>query len=61
MELEESTYLTSGSTEVPASTRDEALSIALNRLESREAPPNSTVYLTSQRHPEKLPEVNGTS
>ena len=32
-------------------------SIAPNPVESREAPPNSTVSLTSQRHPEKLPEV----
>ena len=29
--------------------------------ESREAPPNCTVSLTSQRHSEKLPEVAGTS
>ena len=36
-------------------------SIAPNPVESREAPPNSTVSLTSQRHPEKLPEVTGTS
>ena len=35
-------------------------SIARNPVESREAPPNSTVSLTSQRHPEKLPEVTGT-
>ena len=36
-------------------------SIAPNPVESREAPPNSTVSLISQRHPEKLPEVTGTS
>ena len=36
-------------------------SIAPNPVESREAPPNSTVSLTSQRHPEKLSEVTGTS
>ena len=34
-------------------------SIAPNPVESREAPPNSTVPLTSQRHPEKLHEVTG--
>ena len=28
---------------------------------AREAPPNCTVSLTSQRHSEKLPEVAGTS
>ena len=32
-----------------------------NAEESREAPPNCTVSLTSQRHSEKLPEVAGTS
>ena len=36
-------------------------SIAPNPVESPEAPPKSTVSLTSQRHPEKLPEVTGTS
>ena len=36
-------------------------SIAPKPVESREAPPKSTVSLTSQRHPEKLPEVTGTS
>ena len=36
-------------------------SIAPNKVESREAPPNCTVSLTSQRHPETLPEVTGTS
>ena len=36
-------------------------SISANPVESREAPPNSTVSLVSQRHPEKLPEVTGTS
>ena len=35
-------------------------SIAPNRVESREAPPKSTVFLTSHRHPEKLPEVTVT-
>ena len=36
-------------------------SIAPNPVESREVPPNSTVSLTSQRHPEKLPEVISAS
>ena len=36
-------------------------SIAPNPDESREAPPNSTVSLNSQRHLENLPEVTGTS
>ena len=36
-------------------------SIAPNPVDSRKATPNSTVYLTSQRHPEKLPEVTSTS
>ena len=36
-------------------------SIAPNPVESREAPPYSTVFLTSHRHPEKLPEVTVTS
>ena len=36
-------------------------SIAPNPEESREASPKSTVSLTSQRHPETLPEVTGTS
>ena len=36
-------------------------SIAANPVESREASPSSIVSLTSQRHPEKLPEVTGTS
>ena len=31
--------------------------IAPNPVEFREAPPNSTVTLTSQRHAENLPEV----
>ena len=35
--------------------------IAPNPVEFREAPPKSTVCLTSQRHPEKLPEVTGIS
>ena len=35
-------------------------SIARNLVESREMRPSSTVSLTSQRHPEKLPEVTGT-
>ena len=38
--------------------------IAANSVESREAPPYSTVFLTSHRHPEKLPrlpsQVEGT-
>ena len=37
--------------EVPASTQDEAFSIAAKPEESREARPKSTVCLTSQRHP----------
>ena len=32
-------------------------SIARNPVESQETRPSSTVFLTSQRHPEKLPEV----
>ena len=36
-------------------------STAPNPVESREAPPNSTVSLISQRHPEKLPEFTGPS
>ena len=36
-------------------------SIAANPVKSREASPSSIVSLTSQRHPEKLPEVTGTS
>ena len=36
-------------------------SIAPNPAESQEAPPNCTASLTSQRHPEKLLEVTGTS
>ena len=36
-------------------------SIAPNPVESREAPPKSTVSLTYQRKPEKLPEVTGRS
>ena len=36
-------------------------SIAPNPVESRETPSNSTVSLTSQRHPENLPEITGTS
>jgi len=35
-------------------------SIARNPVESRETRPSSTVSLTSQRHPEKLPEVTST-
>ena len=47
--------------EVPASTQDEAFSIAAKPEESREARPKSTLCLTSQRHPEKLPKVTGRS
>ena len=36
-------------------------SIAPQPVESREAPTNSTVSLSSHRHNEKLPEVTGTS
>ena len=36
-------------------------SIEPNSVVSREAPPNTTVSLKSQRLPEKLPEVTGTS
>ena len=36
-------------------------SIARKPVESRETRPSSTVSLTSQRHPENLPEVTGTS
>ena len=31
------------------------------QLERQAAPPNSTVSVSSQRHPEQLPEVTGTS
>ena len=36
-------------------------SISPNPVESREVLPNSTVSLTSQRHPENLPEITGKS
>ena len=36
-------------------------SIAPHPVESREAPTNSTVSLSSQRHKKKIPEVTGTS
>ena len=36
-------------------------STAPNPVEFGAAPPNCTVSLTSQRHPEKLPEVTGIS
>ena len=36
-------------------------SIAPNPMEFREAPPNSTVSLTSKKHPDQVPEVTGTS
>ena len=36
-------------------------SIAPNSVEFLEAPPNTTVFLTSHRHPEKLPDVTFTS
>ena len=36
-------------------------SISPNPVEFREAPPNCTVSLTSQRHLENLPEITGTS
>ena len=36
-------------------------SIAPNPVEAREAPPNCTVSLTSQRHTEKLPDTTSTS
>ena len=36
-------------------------SIAPNPVDSREAPPNCTVFLTSHRHPEKHSEVTVTS
>ena len=35
--------------------------IAPNAVEPREAPPNTTVSVSSQRLPEKLPEVTSTS
>ena len=34
--------------------------IAPKQVETREAPHNYTVFLTSHRHPEKLPEVTVT-
>ena len=36
-------------------------SIVQNTVESREAPPNTTVYRTSHGHPGKIPEFTGTS
>ena len=47
--------------EVPASTRDEVLFHFTKHSGVLRAPTNSTLYLTSQRHPEKLSEVTGTS
>ena len=43
----------------PLKTRP--FSIAAKPVESREARPKSTVCLSSQRHPEKLPKVTGRS
>ena len=37
------------------------ISVAPIPVESREATPNSTVFLSSHRHHEKLPEVTVTS
>ena len=36
-------------------------SVAPNPVEAREDPPKSTIFLTSHRHPETLPEVTVTS
>ena len=37
------------------------VSVRRNAVESREAPLNTTVSVSSQRHPEQLPEFTGTS
>ena len=47
--------------EFPASNRDEVLFHFTKHSGVLRAPTNSTLYLTSQRHPEKLSEVTGKS
>ena len=47
--------------QVPASTRDEALFHCTKPSWVPRGPSHYTVSLTSQRHPEKLPDINGTS
>jgi len=46
-----------GTLKFPPQFEKRPSSIAPNPVVSREAPPNSTVFLTFHRHPEKLPEV----
>ena len=52
---------TRGTLRLPTQLEMRPSSIAPNPVVSREAPSNSTVFLTSNRHPEKLPEVTVTS
>ena len=44
----------------PASTRDEALFFCTDPSAVPRVPSNSTIFLTSHKHPEKLPEVTVT-
>ena len=44
----------------PASTRDEALFLCTDSIGVPRGPSNSTIFLTSHKHPEKLPEVTVT-
>ena len=50
-----------GFPEVPASPRDEALFHCSNPSGVPRGPANSTASLTSQRHPEKFPQIPGRS
>ena len=50
-----------GTLKFPPQFEKRPSSIAPNPVEASEAPPNSTVFLTSQRNPEKLTEVTVTS
>ena len=50
-----------GTLRFPPELEMRPFSIAPNPVESQELPPNSTVFLTSHRHHEKLPEVTITS
>ena len=44
----------------PASTRDDALFLCTDASGVPRGPSNSTIFLTSPKHPEKLPEVTVT-
>ena len=44
----------------PASTRDEALFLCTDASGVIRGPSNSTIFLTSHTHPDKLPEVTVT-